>query len=61
LHLSRSRPTTINYIMGVAVIPRRFDQVRTIHFAGDHIVLESASGATVRHEVDLNFFTPSAR
>lgn len=46
----------VNYVMGVAAIPRRFDRVRTVQPRRDHVVLVAESGATVRHPIDLDFF-----
>jgi hypothetical protein len=59
LHLHPDRPVMINYVMGVAVIPRNFDSVRNVHFTDKQIEFEAVSGAKVRHRIDLGFFAPS--
>ncbi len=58
LLLRRDRPLVINYVMGVAVISRRFDRVRSVRFGDGEIEFKAYSGARVRHRVDLSFFTP---
>lgn len=60
LRLRPDQPLVVNYIMGVAAVPRRFDRVRHVRFGREHIVLQAASGATVRHPVDLTFFHPAS-
>ncbi len=60
LTLRPNRVENINYIMGVVAIPRRFDRVRTIKFAGDHIEIESSAGPRVKQSVDLSFFANGA-
>jgi len=61
LRLRPAAPLVVNYVMGVAAIPRGFDVVRRVRFARDHVVLTAASGATVAHAVDLSFFNPDPR
>ncbi|MFA6288918.1 MAG: hypothetical protein WC661_16170 [Opitutaceae bacterium] len=59
LHLRRNRVTTINYIMGVTVLPRGFDRLKSIHLSGNHLIATAESGAVARHPVDLSFVRPA--
>ena len=58
LRLRPDRVTTINYIMGVIALPRGFDRLQSLRLGTDHLIAKSASGASVRHAVDLAFFKP---
>jgi hypothetical protein len=55
--LKPEKPLVVNYIMGVAVIPRGFDRVRAIEPGADgqSITLEAASGQKAAARVDLGF------
>ncbi len=53
--LSRSRPTRIPYIMGIAPLPAGFDSVRSIRRTPSGIRLQSAGGAKIDHVVDTAF------
>ena len=57
LQLRRAHPLAIRYVMGVAAIPPRFDVVRKVHVAADHLRFEAASGAIVEHKLDRGFFS----
>ena len=54
IELSRERPTVINYIQGVARVPKDFDMVEKVEFAAGQLTLVSRSGrkviVPVRHE-----------
>lgn len=54
VELSAGRPTSVNYIQGVAKIPAGFENVRTVEFAPGQVTLVSTTGqrvvAAVRHE-----------
>jgi hypothetical protein len=54
LELQADRPTVVNYIQGVAKVPRSFDVVQTLEFSPGYVTLKSAAGAhvsvPVRHE-----------
>jgi hypothetical protein len=56
VQLNPDHPLAVNYVMGVAAVPRGFDVVRQVHFRGDHIVLRAASGRSIEHAVDLGVF-----
>ena len=53
--LSRSKPTRIPHIMGVAPLPVGFDSVRSIQRTVTGIRLQSVSGAHIDHAVDTTF------
>src|SRR5690606_28466079 len=55
--LSRSKPTTINYIMAVAAIPPSFQHVKSIHPTADNtaVTLTDQAGKTIQLPLDLNF------
>jgi hypothetical protein len=53
--LSRSKPTRIPYIMGIAPLTGGFDSVRSIRRTATGIRLQSASGAHIEHAVDTTF------
>lgn len=59
LTLDPQHPSTINYIMAVASVPRGFDHVATIDGAedGQSVVLTSRSGKSIRASVDLSFMS----
>lgn len=61
LHLKPRMPTAINYIMGVASIPSGFDRVKSISPNVGGVLIKAESGATVHHEVDLDFLGLAAR
>jgi len=55
--LSPKTPLVVNYIMGVAAIPRSFDRVREIQPERGGIALVSSSGRTVHTKVDIEFLS----
>lgn len=55
LRLRPDMPLSVNYIMGVAAIPRKFDRVAAIHASDSGIVITSASGTRVAQPVGLGF------
>jgi len=55
LSLRSNRPLVVNYIMGVAALPRRFDRVKSVEPRGDHIRIVPVSGTAIEHPVDLAF------
>lgn len=55
LKLSKSRPLTVNLLMGVSEIPRGFDVVRAIRPSASGVLIGSASGETVNVPLDLGF------
>jgi len=60
LVLDPAKPTTINYIMGVAAIPAGFDRVTEIEAVAGGIVLRSANGKKAKAKVDLGFLRQTA-
>jgi hypothetical protein len=56
LTLRPNRPLAVNYVMGIAALPRRFDRVKRIDFKGDHVRIVPVTGAVIEHPVDLSFF-----
>jgi hypothetical protein len=59
IELRPTQPFVVNYIMGVAALPRAFDRVAAVKFSNHAIRFESAAGPSLEHEVDLGFFAPS--
>jgi hypothetical protein len=59
LRLNPKRPTVVNYIMGVAPIPKSFDSVAAITSArdGKSIILAAHKSRCVNATLDLNFLT----
>ena len=57
LTLRADAPLEVNYVMGVAAIPRGFDVVSSIRFLRDHVVFQSRSGLRVEHPVDPGFLS----
>jgi hypothetical protein len=59
MKLDPSRKLCINYIMAVAAIPKRFDQLKAIKPVQDRtaVELESTTGRKVRVPLDLDFIT----
>ena len=55
VRLSPGRATVVNYIQGVARIPRRFGRVRTARFQEGVVSFVSESGKTAKVEVDHGF------
>jgi hypothetical protein len=55
LQLNPKQPTSVSYIVGVAEIPKGFDQVRAIHPVEGGVELVAASGQRARTSVALNF------
>lgn len=53
--LRKNKPLTVNCIMGVAAIPRRFQKVKAIRPEKNFISILSSSGQTVRTPVHLEF------
>lgn len=62
LELKSSRPTVVNYIMGIAQIPKRFDVLRKVRIAPNQksIELVAQSGIAVRAKVDVSFLAKGA-
>jgi hypothetical protein len=54
--LRPNKTFAVNYVMGVAALPRRFDRVKKIEFQGDHIRITPESGTVIEHPIDLTFF-----
>jgi len=50
---------TVNYIMGVAAVPKGFGRVRSVIRKPNHIVLTSFEGKSVISEVDTTFLVDS--
>jgi len=61
LMLDPAKPTVVNYIMGIAMIPSGFDRVAEIRSENRGIVLLSKSGKSAKARVDLAFLGESAR
>lgn len=55
LELKSDHPTAVNYIQGVAKIPKDFDVVKNIKFESSQITLTAASGAQVNVPVRWQF------
>ena len=55
LNLHANRPLVVNYIMGVAAIPRAWGRVKKISPAPQGITLHPAKGAAVHVPLDLSF------
>ena len=55
LTLNPKKPIAINYILGVAEIPKGFDRVKEIKRTADGIELVAASGKRVRTAVETGF------
>ncbi|HVU33835.1 MAG TPA: SMP-30/gluconolactonase/LRE family protein [Opitutaceae bacterium] len=55
LRVSRTRPLTVNFIMGVVAIPRAFGQVAAIEPEEGRVVLVGAKGARVACTVEHGF------
>jgi hypothetical protein len=58
--LSPRAPLVVNFIMGVAPIPRGFDEVKSIAPDGDGIVLVAQSGKSSRVPLDTAFLRSAA-
>ncbi len=61
LRLRPDRTQVVNTIMGVVALPRNFGRLQSVHCANDHLLFTSASGSTVRHEVDVDFLFGAGR
>lgn len=59
VRLNPSKPTVVNYIMGVVPIPPDFDGVKRIRFKSGSITFVSHSGASVDHPVAAEFLKAS--
>jgi hypothetical protein len=60
--LNPKKPTTINYIMAVAAIPKGFDRVKSISPAGrEKVVVKAYSGAEITAPLDYCFLDSSVR
>ncbi|HWA10662.1 MAG TPA: hypothetical protein VG838_14555 [Opitutaceae bacterium] len=57
LQLDPKKPTTMNYIMGLAAIPAGFDHVRHIRARRSGVELISASGRRAACNLDVGFVT----
>lgn len=55
VQLSKERPLTISYIMGVAAIPAEFRSVQSIRREPEGIVLTSPEGLRIKTTVDTHF------
>lgn len=55
LQLNPNRPTLVNYIAGVAKIPKGFVKVRTASFGKDQVTFTSITGKQVSIPVDWRF------
>lgn len=55
LALRRDRVVEINYIMGVAALPKGFDRLRSVRAVAGGLVFTAASGVRAEHPVDLSF------
>lgn len=56
VRLNKSRPTTINYIMGCVQIPPRFDVVNSIEFSGqDALAFTAKNGIGFKIRVDSSY------
>jgi len=55
LDLKAKAPLTVNYIMGVAAIPKNWGRVKSITRESGGIVLESTQGRAVRTPIDIDF------
>lgn len=55
LNLRPDHALAINYVMGVAALPRKFDHIASIRAADGGILLTAASGAQIHHRVTLGF------
>ena len=55
VELSKSKPTAINYIQGVARIPAGFEQVKTIEFSAGQATFVSTTGVKVTIAVKHEF------
>ena len=60
VELQADRPTSINYIQGVAKIPAGFDIVRTVEFAPGQVTFVSASNKRVTVPVHHEFLKTGA-
>jgi hypothetical protein len=54
LALSPKKPTVVDYVIGVAAIPEKFDRVRDLVPAGDGLDLIAANGRRAHVAVDLS-------
>jgi len=54
-HLRADRPFVVRYIMAVAAIPRRFEQVRDIMVAPGKVTLIGEGGVKVSTPLDCSF------
>ncbi|MEI6279263.1 MAG: hypothetical protein WCO94_08825 [Verrucomicrobiota bacterium] len=57
MSLDPGRPLTVNSIMAVAPIPKRFDEVREIRARGNGVELVSRSGKAIRVPIAIPFLT----
>ena len=55
LELDAKRPTTINYIQGVAKVPADFRQVKDIEFGAGNVTFVSVTGKRVTVPVNVAF------
>jgi hypothetical protein len=55
LDLKASVPLVVNYIMGVAAIPKNFGRVKTITRESGGVILKSTSGRIIHTSVDTTF------
>jgi len=53
--LSPDKPTVVNYIQGVAKIPRGFTNVKTVRFGDDKVIFTSVEGKVVEVAVHYGF------
>lgn len=55
LKLNPKKPTAVNYIVGIAEIPAKFDRVKTIRAVKGGLELVAANGAKAASNVDIGF------
>jgi hypothetical protein len=53
--LSAEQPSTINYLMTVAAIPKAFDRVASVHEDNGTVEIVAESGQRVSTQIDLTF------
>ena len=57
--LSAEQPSTINYVMAVAAIPKGFDRVASVDENNGNVEIVAESGETVSTPIDLTFLEES--
>ncbi|HEY0966352.1 MAG TPA: hypothetical protein VGD88_03085 [Opitutaceae bacterium] len=54
--LRPNKTFAVNYVMGIAALPRRFDRVKKIEPREGHLLITPESGTVIEHPIDLTFF-----